>query len=125
MKLEVYEHYSGLVSFKTVYTCGNIALSWDDLERPLTSPLVLYSIRGAKPYNVYQGKYGTSSWYDVRGWATCCHCNMPYPDPERMQEWGDSGRDYEPTDWECPDCRTAPEAEPYYSINEYMAIHSI
>jgi hypothetical protein len=35
-----------------------------------------------------------------------CHiCNRPYePDPDKVQAWADSGRRFEPTDWECEEC---------------------
>ena len=40
-----------------------------------------------------------------------CHlCNEPFqPDPEKVDAWGNSGRPFDPTDWECGDCHVAQE----------------
>ena len=43
--------------------------------------------------------------------VNCCICNRPFePDPARLKAWAESGRSFDPTDWECPDCRNL-EAE--------------
>lgn len=45
--------------------------------------------------------------------ALCVHCGELYtPDKEQVDEWANSGRAYDPTDWECPDCLAALDA--YY-----------
>ena len=35
-----------------------------------------------------------------------CHlCQEPFEaSEERVRAWADSGRPFDPTDWECPDC---------------------
>lgn len=39
------------------------------------------------------------------GQMECYICGKLFdPDPERVKAWGESGEDFEPTDWECPDC---------------------
>ena len=38
----------------------------------------------------------------------CYICGEEFvPDPVQVAEWGNSGRDFEPTDWECDDCKKA------------------
>ena len=36
----------------------------------------------------------------------CCVCGITFSvSPARLQVWAESGRDFDPTDWECPECR--------------------
>ena len=36
----------------------------------------------------------------------CFICDELFtPSTEQYNEWGNSGRSFDPTDWECPDCR--------------------
>ena len=46
----------------------------------------------------------------------CCVCEQLFePPPDHLRAWGESGRDFDPTDWECEPCTvamwTAMEAE--------------
>lgn len=35
----------------------------------------------------------------------CWMCGLEFePDPERMRAWAESGRTFDPTDWECGQC---------------------
>lgn len=35
----------------------------------------------------------------------CYICGQEFePDPEKLKAWAESGENFEPTDWECPDC---------------------
>ena len=45
--------------------------------------------------------------------VNCCICNRSFePDPARLKAWAESGRSFDPTDWECPDCQNyEPEHE--------------
>ncbi len=37
---------------------------------------------------------------------TCWICGKEFePDPERLREWAESGVQFDPTDWECPECQ--------------------
>lgn len=39
---------------------------------------------------------------------TCWMCNTDYEeDPERVRAWAESDKNFDPTDWECPDCKAA------------------
>lgn len=38
----------------------------------------------------------------------CFMCDAEFePTKEQLDEWGNSGRPFDPTDWECPDCLDA------------------
>lgn len=35
----------------------------------------------------------------------CYQCGIEFePEPQRLKEWAESGKNFEPTDWECPNC---------------------
>ena len=35
----------------------------------------------------------------------CFMCGAKFePRPEKLKEWAESGRDFDPTDWECKSC---------------------
>jgi len=37
--------------------------------------------------------------------AVCYVCEKSFePAAEKLKEWADSEREYEPTDWTCPEC---------------------
>jgi hypothetical protein len=37
--------------------------------------------------------------------VTCWMCGKEFePDRERLREWAESGRNFDPTDWECSAC---------------------
>ena len=37
---------------------------------------------------------------------TCTFCELPFrPTDAQLLAWADSGRPFDPSDWECPDCR--------------------
>ena len=37
--------------------------------------------------------------------VTCFMCGAKFePRPEKLKEWAESGRDFDPTDWECKTC---------------------
>jgi hypothetical protein len=41
----------------------------------------------------------------------CCMCGETYhAEPRQILEWGNSGRDWDPTDWVCPDCIAGEQA---------------
>jgi len=43
--------------------------------------------------------------------AVCYKCNRNYtPPPAQMKAWAESGRDFDPTDWECGTCQAAEAA---------------
>ena len=36
---------------------------------------------------------------------SCYQCGIDFqPNPEEIKQWAESGRQFEPTDWLCPDC---------------------
>ena len=42
----------------------------------------------------------------------CYKCGIEYqPTAEAMRVWAESGRQFEPTDWECPECDWVEESE--------------
>lgn len=63
--------------------------------------------------------------YTVRGvkMVQCWQCeNMFEPDKEAVKNWAQSGKAFEPTDWECEDCRRANDPafnESLYPTAEY------
>lgn len=46
------------------------------------------------------------------GQVECYRCGELFtPDPATVQAWAESDRDWEPTDWECPACLDAEDAD--------------
>lgn len=50
-----------------------------------------------------------------------CHlCLQPFePDPDLVRAWGNSGRSFDPTDWECDACHVA--YQHVVELNEALA----
>jgi hypothetical protein len=45
----------------------------------------------------------------------CYQCGQMFePDPAKVNAWAESGADFEPTDWECPDCYNYEPEPPDY-----------
>jgi len=41
----------------------------------------------------------------------CWMCGKEFePDSEKLREWAESGRNFDPTDWECSSCSSFPNA---------------
>jgi rubredoxin len=40
--------------------------------------------------------------------VTCCICGHEFePNPDEVKAWAESGRQFDPTDWTCPECLEA------------------
>ena len=52
----------------------------------------------------------------------CYMCGKRFqPDPEQVTAWGNSGRDFDPTDWACKPCLATepPYEEPEFPYGEF------
>jgi len=44
----------------------------------------------------------------------CYKCNKEFePDPGKVRRWAESDEDFDPTDWECPECATIDDVSVY------------
>jgi hypothetical protein len=59
-----------------------------------------------------QGVLHTAERVPVQFAVPCCCCEQIFePDPQQVEDWGQSGRRFEPTDWVCQACKDAEEAD--------------
>jgi len=93
--MRTYLHYqTGMLSYNSPSQAMRYALQWghdEELD-------VRLSAKDLSEFNLVDFN---ADW----GSVPCYMCGRQFqPDPVKMQEWGNSGRPYEPTDWECPVC---------------------
>jgi hypothetical protein len=59
-----------------------------------------------------QGVLHTAERVPAQFVVPCCYCEQLFePDPQQVEDWGQSGRRFEPTDWVCQACKDAEEAD--------------
>jgi len=53
----------------------------------------------------YEYPMGDYAYIQAKGSVRCCRCDGWYvPNPESVKAWAESGRPFDPTDWECGGC---------------------